>query len=205
MGQETGKTNSHEAKKRGPDATVMVAIITVIGTIMVALFNFPPFLRLFDPNPSPTPSPTLDTSTASLASAISPTLTEIILPVETSTPEIISSNTVTLSPTPSIAAEMFVSIVASRTTGRAPLTVRFDAKGSYVKAPDGKIFECSKGACRYIWSILLNGQEVARPDVTGGTMDFRFEETGTYLTSVYICHGSKSPTCGNGFIFVIVN
>jgi hypothetical protein len=140
--------------------------------------------------------------------SLSPTPTEIILPVETSTPEIISSSTAapdSPSPTSSVAAEMFVHIAASQTTGKAPFTVKFEARDSYVQAPDGTIYECSKGACRYSWYIFWNGQEFARPDSTRGTLDFRFQQKGTYSISVYICHGSESPTCGNAATLVIAN
>jgi hypothetical protein len=100
---------------------------------------------------------------------------------------------------------MFVTLLANQTAGRAPLTVKFDARSSYLRAADGTIFECSKGACRYSWDISSNGPKITKPDTSGGTLEFRFEKKGIYSISVYICHGATNPTCGSGAILVIVN
>ena len=210
MGQDTtGKTNTSEEKKQGAERAAFVplwvAVVTGIVTITVALIGSPLFEKWLEPKP--TPSPTFTASTFPIA-IFSPTSPEIVLPVDTSTPEIISANTATPnlpSPTPSETSIMYVSIAANRTSGEAPLTVKLDARDSYVVAPDGTRFECRKGACRYTWHIFLNGQAFATPDTTGGTLEFRLQNKGIYSISVYICHGSKSPTCGNGATLVIAN
>lgn len=213
MGQDTtGKTNTSEEKKQGAERAAFVplwvAVVTGIVTITVALIGSPLFEKWLETKPTPLPTFIASVSASPPTESISPTSTETILPVLTPSLEVIPPATVAPnlpSPTSSEAALMYVSIAASQTTGKAPFTVKFDARGSYVQASDGTIYECSKGACRYSWYIFLNGQEFARPDTTRGTLDFRLQNKGIYSISVYICHGSKSPTCGNGATLVIAN
>jgi hypothetical protein len=211
MGQETGKTNTSEEKKQGAERAAFVplwvAVVTGIVTIAVALISSPLFEKWLEPDPTPFPIVLISTNT--------PFATEVVETIPPSQPpptmDVITPIVVTTiapdlsSPTFSVASEMFVRIAASQTSGKAPLTVKFDARDSYVQAPDGTIFECSRGACRYSWYILLNGQEFDRPDTDRGTLDFRFQQEGIYSISVYICHGSDSPTCGNGATLVIVD
>ena len=213
MGQDTtGKTNTSEEKKQGTERAAFVplwvAVVTGIVTITVALIGSPLFEKWLEPKPTPSPTFTASVSASPPTGSFSPTSTETILPVLTPSLEVIPPATVAPnlpSPTSSETAIMYVSIAANRTSGEAPLTVKFDARDSYVVAPDGTRFECRKGACRYTWHIFLNGQAFATPDTTGGTLEFRFQNKGTYSVSVYICHGSKSPTCGNGATLVIAN
>lgn len=210
MAQETGKTNTKEEKKRGLEATIWVAIITAIGTIAVALISSPLFEKWLEPKPTPSPATLLSTPTI-LPAATQVNETVLAVPntstIEVATPIIatIAAPEATATPTSNAPAVMHVIVTSNQTTGKAPLVVRFDARGSYVQAPDGTIYECRKGACRYSWYILLNGQQFARPDTTGGTLEFKFQKKGIYSISVYICHGSTSPTCGNDATLVIVN
>jgi hypothetical protein len=217
MGQETAKTNISGEKKRGLEAPIWGAIITAMAMIIVALIGSPVFEKWLAPTPAPLTTPDLSapfstSSPVTFTAITSPTGGETILPTETSTAGIIPTNTVapvlpaaTATPTSSLAAAMYVIVAANPTIGDAPLTVKLDARGSYVVAPDGTRFECRLGACHYTWYIYLNGQEFARPDASGGTLDFKFQKKGTYFISVYICHGAKSPTCGSGGTVVTAN
>ena len=221
MGRKAVKTKASGENKqpaeRAAFVPVWVAVVTGIVTITVALLSSPVLQKWLETDP--TPSPTLNLSASPTSSSL-PTLTaipsatavEILFPNDTPSAEISPTSTMALvqpeattTPTSSAAAIMYVKITANQTTGKAPLTVKFDARASYVQAPDGTIFECRRGACRYRWSISLGGQAIALPDPSEGTLSFKFQEKGTYVISVYICHGSESPTCGNGYTLVIVN
>jgi hypothetical protein len=221
MGQETAKSTTSEEKKREPTGAawvpVWVALVSGIVTIIVALISSPLLEKWLEPQPTPsaTPSP-LVSQASSLQTVLTgdstATLVEILPPVETSTPEMVVPSTPTPSllsvpatPTLGLANEMYVIIAASQTAGKAPLTVKFDARGSYLRAADGTIFECSRGACRYSWDISSNGPKITKPDTSSGTLEFKFEKKGIYSISVYICHGATNPTCGSRSILVIVN
>ena len=212
MGQETDKTNTNEEKKQGAERAAFVplwvAVVTGIVTISVALIGSPLFEKWLEPKPTPSPTFIASVTVPPPTDSFSLTSAETIFPVVTPSLDIIPPTTAAPnlpSPTSGETAEMFVRIAASQTTGKAPFTVKFDARVSYVQAPDGTIYECRRGACRYSWYVFLNGQDFDKPDTTDGTLEFRFQNKGTYSISVYICHGSKSPTCGNGATLVIAN
>ena len=194
-------------KKSGLSPQVWVAIITTLGVIIVALFAFPPFQRLFDPTPSPTavsantPFPTVAFTLQPNSQTPSPTFTETLLPTatltstETFTPIPPSA---TLIPTTGSPTGMQVKITANITNGRAPLNVTLSAKDSFVRAPDGTIFECRKSGCRYVWYVYLNGEQFIEPQETNGTFELKLGKRGNYFVSVYVCHGADAPTCGRG-------
>ena len=190
----------------GAKAAIIVAIIGLIGTLAGLFLNYLQWSSsLATPVPTANNPPVAvftPSSLPTLTDPSSPTPVQVVPLTEAPTLDVLSS---TATPTSSAAARMYVKIAANQTTGKVPLTVKLDARNSYVQAPDGTIFGCSKGACRYRWSISLGGQAIALPNPGEGTLNFKFQEKGTYVISVYICHGSESPTCGNGYTLVIVN
>jgi hypothetical protein len=99
---------------------------------------------------------------------------------------------------------MQVKITANQFSGRAPLNITLNAKDSFVRAPDGAIFECRKGGCSYIWYVYFNGEQFIEPRETNGTLELLLEKRGNYFVSVYICHGADAPTCASGGTVVIV-
>lgn len=187
---------------------IWTTIITTLGVIIVALFAFPPFQRLFDPDPSPTPIPTA-TSTDTITP--SPTSTETLIPTsaltETFTPTITLTPippTLTFTPKPGLPIGMQVIVVANPPSGKKPLKVNIDARGSFLRAANGDIFECKHGACSYTWYLTIpGGQSVKQPE-KDGYIDFTFEKKGSYYINVYVCQGSDVANCASGGTTVIV-
>jgi hypothetical protein len=208
MGQETNKkTNTDEEKKRGSEAPAWQACATVLAAIITGLFALAvasvPLIREWFES-TPTPSPTVSISATSTLA-----ITETNAPIQTilpSTPTIavashVPTATNTLpapTATSSLPVGMQVILFAKPASGKAPLTVKFDARDSFVRAPDGAIFHRMGGACRYSWIIYLNGEPIRKPDADECRFEHRFDKKGTYFISVYICHGSKEPTCASG-------
>lgn len=204
-------------KKKNEINPIWATIITTVGVIIVALFAFPPFQRLFDPEPSPTAVHT-DSSAPTSTFTLQPdtpapglTITETYTPTfaltETFTPTAIFTfvpPTSTLTPTSGLSIGMQVKITANQFSGRAPLNVTLSAKDSFVRAPDGDIFECRKGGCSYIWYVYVNGEQFIEPQKTNGTLELKLGKRGNYFVSVYICHGAEAPTCASGGTVLVV-
>lgn len=206
---KTKPTNTETNK--GWSVPIWVALITGIVTITVAIISSPPFQRLFDPDPSPTPIPTdspVPTSTFTLqpdTPAPSPFFTETYTPTLPPTETVtFTPLPATLTPTSGLPIGMQVKITANQTSGRAPLNVTLNAKDSFVRAPDGSIFECRKGGCSYTWYVYVNGEQFIEPRKTNGTLELKLGKRGNYFVSVYICHGADNPTCASGGTVVIV-
>lgn len=182
-------------------APIWVAVITGVVSLLLAIFAFPPFQKLFDPKPTTTPTvpPTLI-----VAATNSPVPEPTPTPTFTFTPTEALEPSPTFTQTPALPIGMQVKLTANQTSGRPPLTVKLDARDSYLRAENGEIFSCRKGACSYVWYVYLNGQEFIKPLETRGTFEYTFDKKGTYLISVYICHGAVSPICGSGSTPIIV-
>lgn len=200
---------SRKKKKSGMSSQIWGPIITTLGVIIVALFAFPPFQRIFEPAPS---IASFSISTAIYQPA---TFTPTLTPTETFTPippsitfapaEIFTSipPTTTFTLAPGLPIGMQV-VISNPPREKAPLSVKLDARDSFVRAPDGTLFECRRGGCRYVWYIYLNGKPFIEPRETNGTLEIKFDKRGNYFVSVYICHGADSPTCASGGTVVIV-
>jgi hypothetical protein len=205
---------SKKKKKSGVSTQIWGTIITTVGVILVALFAFPPFQRIFEPAPSSTTVPTTGAFSISTAIFQPDTLTPSPTYSDTYTPTLTPTETFTPTPpsitfTPSAATTglpigMQVNVTPNPPRGKAPLSVKLDARDSFVRAPDGTLFECRRGGCRYVWYIYLNGKPFIEPRETNGTLEIKFDKRGNYFVSVYICHGADSPTCASGGTVVIV-
>ncbi|MCC6297739.1 MAG: hypothetical protein IT314_00460 [Anaerolineales bacterium] len=188
--------------------TIIVAIIGLIGTLAGLLLNFGPFVNRFN-TPIPPTTASIPTLMPTVSFTPEPTsiLTLIVTPTETLTPTATFTPTLppeALTPTSSLPIGMQVKVTSNPPGGKAPLTVKFDARDSFVRAPDGTLFECRKGGCSYIWYVYKNGEQFRDPQKTNGTLELRLEKHGNYFVSVYICHGADAPTCGSGGTVVIV-
>jgi serine/threonine-protein kinase len=64
---------------------IVVAVIGGLVTIIIALFSFPPFIRLFEPKESPTPTPV---NTTDVQSTAEPTITESSALTATTVPSV---------------------------------------------------------------------------------------------------------------------
>lgn len=191
-------------------APIWVAVITGVVSLLLAIFAFPPFQKLFDPKPTTTPTapPTLIiAATDSPAPEPTPTPTFTFTPTVTLTPTATFTPTLlseTLTPTSGLPLGMQVIVISNPPRGKAPLTVKLDARDSFVRAPDGTLFECRKGACKYIWQVTFGGKPFIESRETRGTLELNLEKRGNYFVSVYICHGADTPTCASGGTVVIV-
>ena len=211
------KTDVKTETNKGWSVPIWVALITGVVSIIGVLFAFPPFQRMFDPEPSPTavhtdsPAPTntftLQPDTPAPGLTFTETYTPTFALTETFTPTatfMFVPPTSTLTPTSGLSIGMQVKITANQFSGRAPLNVTLSAKDSFVRAPDGDIFECRKGGCSYIWYVYVNGEQFIEPQKTNGTLELKLGKRGNYFVSVYICHGAEAPTCASGGTVVVV-
>jgi len=204
-------SNGESQLKKGVEPQVSIALITatatIITTIIVGLFNFPPFIAWLQPTPTPTftltASPTLfisDTPTVS----ITDTLIPIITPSITGTPTIsVTPTDIPATVTPG--AKMEVYLYADKTSGKKPLRIKFDARDSYLREPNGTRFPCRGGPCDYTWKVYSNGTQLGK-SVTdaGGTFEYSFGERGIYLVTVYICRGRDKFDCGGAGVQIEV-
>jgi hypothetical protein len=98
-----------------------------------------------------------------------------------------------------------VSLLADRVSGKSPLTVKFDARSSYLLTPDGNRHPCQTGACHYTWKAYLRGQRPGRPDTdSGGTFHHTFSDKGSYIVTVQICWGKDRLYCSEYSTFIEV-
>ena len=209
MSQETSKPNSSENNKYVLETPVLIALITAIVSIIVALLGFPPIIRYFTPEPTLTPSPTFTpTSTFSptplSSDTLTPFATNIFAPsaslslTDTPSPIIIPTDT------PS-SSRISVSLVADSVSGKSPLSVKFDARSSYLLTPDGERHPCQTGACHYTWKVYFQGQQLGRPDTdSGGSFRYTFKDKGMYIVAVQICWGKDRLYCAESSTFIEV-
>lgn len=185
----------------GPGLKILLVAIPVIGTIVVALFAFPPFQRLFDlstASPPLTAEPTLTVfTTASFTPAEThtfvPTATfELILPSETAT--------ITFTPKPELPFGMQVSLVANQTRGRIPLNVKLNTKNTFFRDAAGAELPC--GACNYTWQVRQGSNIMFGPQEGQATFEFTFRDRGTYFVTVVICR-SQSNDCGSSGALIV--
>lgn len=191
-------------------AAIIVALIGLAGTLIGVVFDFQPFERIFDSKPTGTPTLTpsytpTETFIPTLEPSFTPTSTftptETLTPTFTFTP-IPPTSTFTLAP--GLPIGMQVKVIANPSRGRPPLKVNLDARDSYLRAPNGEIFECRNGACKYTWYLTVTGGQPEEQTFKSGSIQLTFDRRGTYYINVYICHGSDNPTCASGGAVVIV-
>jgi hypothetical protein len=206
MSRRTGRSRSQGSNKKGVDPTVLVALIGAISAILIALVNSEKIVGWFIPSTS---TPVVETSPISSATNTTASLT-VTLPgtntVETTVIPTLTS-TMTASPslteTPSLFIGMHVRLYADRTTGKAPLRVRLDARDSFLRAPGGVIYGCKSGACVYTWEVYSGGQRIGKPaENSSGTFQYTFRKRGLYFITVVVCRGGGSADCnGSGAQF----
>lgn len=202
------KTKRRKARsKQGIKLNVLIPLIIAITPIIVALFSFPPFIAWLQPDPTATStaisSPTLfitDTPTLS----ITDTLIPLITPSITGTPTIsVTPTDIPATVTP--AAKMEVYLYADKTSGKKPLRIKFDARDSYLREPNGTKFPCRGGPCDYTWKVYSNGTQLGKSATdAGGTFEYSFGDRGVYLVTVYICRGRDKLDCGGAGIQIEV-
>jgi hypothetical protein len=186
-------------------AQIGVAIIGLIGTITVAWFSFksnhpePAPILILTSTTMPSSTPFFADTSIGLTDRPSPT----ILPSFTSTTPTtaVPSETITLMPQP----KLIVRLEIDRTSGKKPLTVKLDARESYLTDYDGQIYICRNGACYYTWKVYSNGQQIGKSVTdSGGKFDYTFGKQGTYTITVWICRGRDGVDCDGSGTQIIV-
>ncbi len=172
--------------------------ITLIGVIIVALLNFPPVIRYFE-------------SAATLTNTPSPTVsfTPTILPSVThnmtlTPPPVPNSETpFTVSPSPTAPLnKMIIVLHANMTSGKAPLSVNFNASDSFMELADGSTWACSQAhLCTYTWTVNRANKQVGKPVKGSGKFSYTFSVKGTYFITAYVCRGA---ICNAGGITVVI-
>ena len=184
---------------------IVVAFLGLIGTIAGAYFGYlatrpdttPVSVLTATVLPSQTPQ---FTDVPVTATELSPTPTPSLSPTDTDTP-IILSETATLLPQP----RLIVVLEASKTSGKAPVAIKLDARASYMTDFTGQTYICRNGPCYYTWKIYQNGQQIGKSVTgTGGTFDYRFGKKGTYTVTVWVCRGRDGVDCGGSGVQIVV-
>lgn len=187
---------AHGQEQTKPDATIIVAIIGILGTLATVIFAFPPFIRWVDSVwfPSPTSTVTIAVPAAAATETLLPPATDngtpFAFPVETSIP--------TFTPIP---PRMVVVTWANKYAGDVPLTVKFSAEDSYMEFSDGSRAYCTPSTCTFVWSVFnvtLNGV-VATPQSWRESFTYTFYKEGLYYVKVTVCQGG---VCADGQIQV---
>ena len=206
MSTGTNSSNS-QAITRGIRPEMWIAIVGALATIIAALLSFPPFIALFQgEDPTPTATVTLVGITATTALYTHTPLPATNSPLPTNNPGFDATPTVILATeTPSLPIGMHVRLYADRTSGKAPLTVKLDARDSFLRAEGGEIYGCRSGACVYTWEVYSSGQRIGKPvDNATGTFQYTFGNKGSYFITVWVCRGGGSSDCnGSGAQFIV--
>lgn len=190
------RPKSRKSSKPSPriHPTVWVAIVGLIGTVIVAFMNFPPFENWLDAKLNPTPT---ITATPKIAETQTLAATEN----RTSTPEILPSPTFTQTPEPIPPSPTFenvttanetmsVQLTSSSSEGRAPFLVNFNAKNSYVSRTDGTTLTCiERNVCNYTWSVRFDGKTIYGPTLGDSVFSYTFQKKGQYVVIAYVCRG----------------
>lgn len=172
------------------DTAIAVAIIGLIGTIIVGFMSFSPLVNWLNAKltPSPTPSavgtippPVLDTPTEipTISTILNSTDTPITFTNTPATPTLESQNEF-----------MTVLLTASANEGRAPLTVNFNARNSFITFSDHSTSTCiNQNVCSFGWDVRLDGITITGMIQGEGVFSYRFEKRGDYLVVVNVCRG----------------
>jgi len=209
---QQGITNGRRTKRRRRlTLSERVAIIGAAATVIVALLGFQPLINWLNSRIPPTSPATISILSATPFT----THTQAFLPTETSMPVVLPSLTftpnITVPPTdtatiePSSVPKLIVLLVANKTSGKAPLKVKFDARESYLTDYGGQTYVCRNGACYYTWKVYSGGRQMGKSVTdSGGTFDYAFGRQGTYMVTVWICRGKDRVDCGGSGAQIIV-
>lgn len=168
--------------RKGLDPTVWVAIVTLIGTISVALLSYEPIEAWWNTrlNATATISP------PAIEAVESPTLLPSETPTEILTiePSLIFTETSTPLPTDTPTAtqiatigEMNAQLVYNYVSRKPPLTVTFNAHSSYLSHSDGTVQDCLfKNVCSYTWDVRQGSTPIYGPEASGGVFSYTFQK-----------------------------
>jgi len=186
-------------KTKKPDVAIIVAVISVIGTIVAALLNSP-LLQKWT-TLTPTSFPTMSMTPVEILTATEYLTATPLIVIVTSTELPITPPTLTFTPTledtaavspspESGISKMTALLQATTLEGRAPLMVNFDARTSYVQFSMGNIVPCgNNNFCSYVFAIYRDSKFVERISNNEGMLSYTFGGKGKYFVTVYTCRG----------------
>jgi len=182
-----------------------VGLIPAIATIIGAMLGFPPLIQWLQASPTPT---FISTSSPTSFITDTPTFLFTDTPTFAVSPSITSTFTIMPTDIPASAtpaAQMEVYLYANKTTRRAPLKIKLDARDSYLREPNGEQFPCRGGACEYAWRVYSNGQQMGKSENnSSGTFEYSFGKNGAYLVTVWVCRGRDKIDCGGSGVQIVV-
>ncbi len=174
---------------QGVDPTVLAAIITVIGTLLVTLVTYKPIEAWWSSRLNPTPMISIGATFTPITSE-TPTKILIDTPTQffTETPTPLLTD---VSPTQLInLGKMNAQLVYNYATVNAPLSVTFNAHSSYLSYQDGTIETCEfSNVCSYSWDVRQGSTPIYGPESGGSVFSYTFTKKGDYTVVVYVCRG----------------
>jgi hypothetical protein len=193
------KTKRRKKRTFTTEFKLLIALITAITPIAVA------YLGYKTTHPDPTAIPVSTPTATPLPIQV---FTDMPLPTglpswtsTPTTPTTIPTGTVTLVPRP----KLIVRLEVNQTSGRRPLTVKLDARQSYLTDYDGQTYVCRNGACYYTWKVYAGGQQIGKSITdSGGTFDYTFGKQGTYMVTVWVCRGRDGVDCNGSGAQIVV-
>lgn len=206
MSTDSKPSTSVDKDKKGTETQVWIALIGALSAIIIAIINSQTIVGwILRPTATPT---------ATVSTPLTDTPISVVLPVVTNTLPVSTDTLAAIEPTltltiatetPSLPIGMHVRLYADRTSGKALLEVRLDARDSFLRAPGGEIYGCKSGACNYTWQVYAGGQRVGKPEENStGTFRYRFGRKGSYVITVWVCRGGGSSDCnGSGAQFEV--
>jgi hypothetical protein len=171
-------------------------IITVLITALLA----PLALKYFEHKIDATPTIAITETFTHLPSE-TPTVTLEFSPTPGITETFTPSMTETFTPSPPNAPItpvdiMNVILIPTWYTGKAPLLVNFNVRGSFITFANGNTSSCisTRKACTFSWTVSREGQVIYGPEQGESVFPYRFEKKGKHRLFVYICH---DQTCSS--------
>ena len=177
-----------------------VAAVVVVCVLVFAAWLISPLL-IDQAEPTPTATPTISKTPTEFVTATKyPTTTPIIVvvtsteaPVTPPTPTLTPTpqNTATASPSPEPKVDTMTAVLqATRLTGKAPLTVNFDARTSQAEFAEGGSVPCGNNpSCSYAFTIYRDSKVVERISNNTGLLPYTFNNKGQYSVNVNVCRG----------------
>lgn len=210
--QSRTRTRRRRRRTMTTQFKLFLGFITAITPIVVAWLSYQANLPKPTPVPVNTLAPALSltplftempaTFTEAPSATFDPTFTPFPSPTSTVTATAIPTDTITPLPQP----KLIVLLQANKTSGKAPLSVKLDARESYLTDYAGQRHVCRNGPCHYTWKVYANGQQIGKSVTgSGGTFDYRFGKKGIYTVTVWICRGQDRLDCGGSGIQILAN
>jgi hypothetical protein len=191
---ESGNSNSQkestiEIARINRTTTIIVALFTLISACVTAFFASPFLLEIYKDTFEDTPTPTLPVETF-LPFPIPTDATPYIEISKTDIPTVTAEITQEISVTSTPSAMMIPQLRFSASEGKAPLSVNFNAEGSFVDVKGGADLLCNfENVCQYTWSVRLGSTMMYEPTLGGSKFSYTFQKKGEYVVVLTVCRG----------------